>query len=533
MTILDPWGRAIPTDQIKRLRQPVAQPSFRAPRSPFSTYTPARGLTPESLAGILQESAVGQSQRYAQLLEDIEERDLHYRGILTTRKNQVAQLPITVKAAEIPGAEDHAQFLRCWISTGALRLALFDLMDALAKGYAILEIAWQTDPGAIWPLRFIWRHQRFFEIDWRDGETLLLRTAQDFEPLAPHKFLVHRHRTKSGQVLRGGLGRVAVWAWMFKAFTLQDWAIFARNYGQPVRVGRYGPESTEADRDVLWRAVANIAGDMAAIVPKSMEIEFVEVGDVSKGGDLYERRSRFLDEQMSKLILGQTATTDATPGRLGGGMEHRAVQEDYERADAGLLSASLNRQLVPQLIAFNFGPQVAYPEIEIGRPDEVPIAEVADTVDKLGPLGLRVQASQILDRLGLTAPAGAEHDVIGGRPALPAPGAAVAPMDPAAPADPALPPPPSPLMTLHASRAPEALEALLDRVSLDAQSALSGLTDAVRTELMAASDMQDLAQRIARLQLNPTELATVLGRGLALANLVGQRAVIEDMQAGR
>jgi len=76
-----------------------------------------------------------------------------------------------------------------------------------------------------------------------------------------------------------------------------------------------------------------------------------------------------------------------------------------------------------------------------------------------------------------------------------------------------------------------ALEALLDRVSLDAEGALSGLVDVVKTELMAATDLQDLAQRIARLELDPAELAQVLGRGMALANLAGQQQVLEEMRA--
>lgn len=527
--IIDQYGNPISPEQIRRLRQPVAQPSFSSPRSPFANSVPARGLTPESLAGILQQSALGQSQIYMQLLEDIEERDLHYRAVLTTRKNQVAQLPITVKAAaEDPVAEEHAEFLRRWLATGALRAALFHLMDGLAKGYAVLEIAWQTEPGAVWPLRFVWRHQRYFEVDWRDGESILLRTAGDFVPLAAHKFVIHRHVSKSGQVLRGGLGRVAVWGWMFKAFTLQDWAVFARNYGQPVRVGRYDMSSTEQDREVLWRAVSSIAGDMAAIIPKSMEVEFVQVGDVSKGGELYEKRARYIDEQLSKLILGQTATTDAIAGGHAVGREHRQVQEDYERADAALLCGTINRQLVPQIIAFNFGPQANYPEIEIGRPDEVPITELAETIGKLGPQGLRVRASELRDRLGLTAPEGAEEDVIGGRPAAPLTGAPPVSGGTAAPRPDQ---PPGKLLTLQAQQAPAALEALLSRVSEDAQGALSGLVESVRVELMAAQDMPDLARRIARLQLAPEQLAQVLGRGLALANLVGQQQVLEDIRA--
>jgi phage gp29-like protein len=103
-------------------------------------------------------------------------------------------------------------------------------------------------------------------VDTTDGATLLLRDVVR-EPLSPHKFVVHRHPQKSGLLLRSGLARLASWAWMYKAFTLRDWAVFVQNYGAPMRVGRYGPEASDEEKTVLWRAVANIAGDCAAIIP--------------------------------------------------------------------------------------------------------------------------------------------------------------------------------------------------------------------------------------------------------------------------
>jgi phage gp29-like protein len=76
-------------------------------------------------------------------------------------------------------------------------------------------------------------------------------------------------RAKSGLPIRSGIARLATWSWMFKAFTQRDWAIFTQTFGQPVRVGKYPAGATEEDKDTLFRAVANIAGDCAAIIPES------------------------------------------------------------------------------------------------------------------------------------------------------------------------------------------------------------------------------------------------------------------------
>lgn len=524
MSILDQFGKPIPASEFRRLREEVATPTLAGVRPVWSGH-PAEGLTPRKLAQIHRAAAEGDAVDYLELAEDIEERDLHYAAVLGTRKRAVAQLPVTVEAAsDDPGHVEHADFLREWLASGVVEEALFDMLDAVGKGFSVLEIMWRTEPGRVVPERFIYRPQRWFDTSREDGDTIMLREGATLQPLAPHKFFVHRHPSKSGLVMRSGLARIASWAWMYKSFTVKDWAIFVQNYGQPLRLGRYGPEASEADRRVLWQAVANIAGDCAAIVPKGMEIEFVEVKDAGRGAEIYERRADWMDRQISKLVLGQTTTTDAVSGGHAVAKEHRLVQEDIERADARLLSTSLTRQLAHAIVAFNFGPQDAYPSIRIGRPDEVPLKDVVDAVQKLGPIGLRVEASQIRDRLGLAEPA-EDVEVIGGRTAAP-------PVP-----QPALPAATQSalrrLVSLHASQPdPEHLEALTERLAQDAQGALTGLTDAVRAEIEAATDMQDLAARIARMNLDPTALAEVIGRGLALAHLVGEASLIDELRRG-
>lgn len=529
MTILDQFGKPIAAGDIRRLAEPAATPTpgLGSVRSILSSH-PAENLTPARLAAIHRMAALGYPLDYLALAEDIEERDLHYASVLGTRKRAVAQLPIAVEAASDDAAHvEHADFLREWLTGGVLEEALFDMLDALGKGFSVMEIQWDTAPGRIVPAALEYRPQRWFEPSRLDGRTILLREATTGEPLAPHKFLVHRHPSKSGLMIRSGLARLASWAWMYKAFTLKDWAIFVQNFGQPLRVGRYGPEASAEDRAVLMDAVANIAGDCAAIIPKSMEIEFIEPKSASDASGLYEKRADWLDRQISKAVLGQTTTTDAVSGGHAVAKEHRLVQEDIERSDARMISMTITRQLAQAIIAFNFGPQDKYPTIRIGRPDEVPIKDLVDAVYKLGPIGLRVEASQIRDRLGLAEPAEDEDvEVIGGR--APAPAAAPAPS-----AKPDLQAVTRRIASLHASE-PEAdvMQALTDRLALDAQGALGGLVDRVQAELQAATDLVDFGRRLAALDLDPAALAEVIGRGMAIAHLAGQAAVLDELQGG-
>jgi phage gp29-like protein len=529
MALLDQYGNPLPATARKVVQMPEqATPTLAGVRPVFSGH-PAEGLTPSRLAAIHRAAAQGDSLAYMELAEDIEERDLHYAAVLGTRKRQVTQLPLTVEAAS-DDAEHvrHKDLLVKWLRTGVLNAALLDMADAIGKGFSVLEIEWRNLGGEILPARLIYRPQRWFEVSDEDGEEVRLRDNVGTTPLAEHKFVVHRHPSKSGLIVRSGLARLASWAWMYKSFTLRDWAIFVQNYGSPIRVGRYGPDASEADKRVLWSAVSNIAGDCAAIIPKSMDLEFVEVAGVSSAADTHKQRADWLDQQISKAVLGQTTTTDAISGGHAVSQEHRLVQEDIERADAALLAGTITAQLFRRIVAFNFPSATDFPTARLGRPDEVPLEQVIAALDKLGPQGLEVEASEMRDRLGFSEPA-AGAVVIGGRKVVPT----TTPPAVSGATPVALQTVMGQLVSRHAANQdPEMVELLTRRLSQDAQGALAGLTDQIRVELQSATDMRDLADRISRLKLDPQEFAEVMGRALALANLVGQAALLDEMRGG-
>lgn len=399
--ILGPDGRPA---RREVLTQAVAGPSTSGVRSVLTGY-PADGLTPGRVAVILREADGGNPLRYLELAEIVEERDLHYVGVLGTRKRSVAQLQITVEAAsDDPQDVAKADMIRTWLGRDELQDELFDILDAIGKGVSYTEIIWDVSEGQWQPGSLEWRDPRWFAFDLVDGRTPLLRTETGNLPLDPFKYIHARVQAKSGLPIRGGLARHAAWSWMFKAFTMRDWAIFTQAYGQPIRIGKYEPNATEAEKDILFRAVANIAGDCAAIIPASMAVEFVEVKKASDNADLYRERADWLDQQVSKAVLGQTATTDAIAGGHAVGQEHRQVQEDIERADARTISAVLNRDLIRPWIDLQYGPQRAYPRVKIGREDRRDIAATAMALTQLVPFGLRVQTSDAADMLGFPDP---------------------------------------------------------------------------------------------------------------------------------
>lgn len=408
VTLYDAHGN--PIDRGK-LREELSGPTTTGVRTPFSGHS-AQGLTPQRLASIMLRAELGDATAYLALAEEMEEKDLHYRSVLATRKLQVSGLEMTVEAAS-DAAEDvrAADLVRDFLAEEILQSALFDILDAVGKGYSASEILWDTE-GARWqPREIVWRDPRWFGYDPLEGRTLrLVSETGMLEPLAPAKFVVHTSKSKSGLPIRGGLARAAAWSYLFKNFDIKAWLLFCEVYGHPLRLGKYDSQASPEEREILLRAVRNIAADHAAIVPQSMLVEFVDA-KAQGNAVMFEKLAEYLDRQVSKAVLGQTGTTD-TGSRVGTAEAHERVRADIEQSDAVQLAATLNRDLVRPLVTLNLGQRKVYPRLRIYRPDQEDVTALVDSVVKLLPFGLKVESSVMADKLGLPEP-DAQSELLG------------------------------------------------------------------------------------------------------------------------
>ncbi|WP_339457205.1 DUF935 domain-containing protein [Pseudomonas sp. EA_65y_Pfl1_P120] len=406
--IVDQYGRPI---QYDKLTEELAAAHTTGIRQVWHQSV-ASGLTPGRLASILQAAAEGTAHDYLTLAEEMEERDLHYASVLGTRKLAIAGLAIRVEAAS-DDAEDvrRADQLKEIVDSPEFGELQADLTDAMGKGYAVSEIMWDRS-GKTWnPSRFEPRDQRFFQFDRETGRELRLLDEADMlsgVALAPYKFIVHLPRIRSGLPIRGGLARLAAVGYMCKAWTWKDWMGFADIFGMPMRVGRYGPGASKDDINTLMSAVANLGSDAAAVIPDSMKIDFTQAANVAGAGDFFKGLAEWWDKQVSKAVVGQTMSTDDGSSQAQATI-HNEVRLDLLQADAKAESNTLNRYFVRPWCDLNFAPGRPYPRLIIDVPQPEDTKLLITALEKLVPLGLKVEQSVIRDKLNIPAPAvGAE-----------------------------------------------------------------------------------------------------------------------------
>lgn len=427
---------SLPQPDKATLTAEIASPTVTGVRQVIGS-DPSIGLTPQRLAQLLRAAEEGEAEEYLALAERMEEKDLHYASVLGTRKRAVSQLDVVVEAAsEDANDQANAELVRKWIARDALEDELFGVLDAIGKGFSVTELVWETSEKDWQPKRLCLVDPRFFQIDRNDGRTLRLREQGTYTDLPPYKFMVHTHQAKSGLPIRGGLARIAAWAYLFKNYALKDWVAFAEIYGQPMRVGKYPLSATADDRHTLLRAVSQIGSDAAAIIPEGMVIDFVRAEGASANAGIYKELCEFLDKQVSKGVLGQTLTTEV--GSDGGaralGDVHNQVRGDIRGSDKKQLGATLTEQLARPLVELNRGPQKAYPRIKLMDPEFHDPEKVLKVAGEAAKLGLRISKQDVLKKMGLKEAAPDEE-------AIDAPAPPPALVDPAAAPKPGMPKP--------------------------------------------------------------------------------------------
>jgi phage gp29-like protein len=362
--LVDQFGREI---EVKRLPE-TREIAVTTIRDRWSNY-PSGGLTPESLATIFKEADQGDVTRQAELFEEMEEKDTHLFSELQTRKNAVHGLDYEIapysESAEDKKIRDFAA--DCIFSLDSFDDALLDLLDAIGKGYSLCEIMWDTSGGKQALIsRLEWLHAKkavFYERGaanmWAKSYEVprILTEAEPFngEVMPAFKLVYHRYKARSGYDTRAGVLRVCGWMYLFKNYSLKDWVAFAEVFGMPLRVGKYDPGAGKEDKDALIAALRSLGSDAAGIISKNTEIEFVEAIKNAGTNNIYESLAEFCDKQMSKAILGQTATTEGTPGKLGNEDAQDRVRHDLIKADAESIGKTIRHQIIRPLVGYNFG----------------------------------------------------------------------------------------------------------------------------------------------------------------------------------
>jgi phage gp29-like protein len=407
-----------------------------------------------------------------------------------------------------PRAEEAAAFLREQLHRIQWDAVTDKMLWGLFYGYGVGECLYSRSSKRRVQLDAIKvRKQRRFA--WTPEMELRLRTLYepDGVPLPPHKFWVYSAGADNDDEPYGlGLAHWLYWPVFFKRNGIKFWLVFLEKFGQPTGKGTYPPNAQPEERQRLLAALQAIHVDSSIIVPEGMAIELIEAA--RSGTADYTALHDRMNAAIAKVILGQVASTEGTPGKLGGDDMHMDVRRDLTKADADVVCQSFNLGPARWLTEWNFGPDVALPRVWRDIEDSEDLNTRAERDKHLNDMGFRPTLAEV------HATYGAGYQDLG-------PPSVRSPTDEAAFA----------AATRRVRTVKDTVDLQADRLRTDAGPVLDELQAPIFALLDQVSSMDELVERIETLfpQLSPDQFAELMADATTAAQLAGRYDVLRGL----
>lgn len=496
------------------------------------------GLSPAKAARILKDADQGDIVAQHQLFDDMIDRDAHLRCEFDKRCGALLTLdwsiepPAGASRAEKKIAERVEATLRDTVDD--LEDVILAMMEGVGHGFAPIEIEWERW-GQEWIPNFHPRPQTWFKLDTTRRHLRLADGSPDgVEPVAMG-WIMHQHRkVKTGYLGRMGLFRTVLWPFLYKAYSIGDFAEFLETYGLPIIVGKYMSGATPEEKASLMRAVSALGHDARAIMPDGMALEIQKITGGGEGSH-HLNMVGWADGAQSKAILGQVLSAEAKATGMGSGVAdlHREVRGDILVADARQVAGTLTRDLVYPLVVLNGGGIDSYrlcPRwvFDLGEAEDIKL--YAESLPTLAQNGARIPVSWVHEKLRI--PQAGDDEAVFGAPA---------------PAEP--PPPETGGAVLRArwrraavaalsvvrppERDPDPADQILPRLAADTQPEIEGWLSSIEALLADNPDLSpsEILESLLSLfgDLPTEQLVEIMAQGYALAQLAG----MDDIDDGR
>lgn len=242
-------------------------------------------------------------------------------------------------------------------------------------GLSVAEALYGKDSREIYVDQIAVRDRQRFVVDGLLRLRLLTDTAPLGSFLPPRKFWCFISGGDHMDDPYGlGLAHHLYWLNQFKKGNLEHWLRAIDKFSSPTVVGEY-PSSWDAKKgDPIYDAhieglkanllknVTQLKSRSGLLVPQGVVLKMLEA-DLSRSGHVgQEAFNDRMDAEITRVLVGQTSTTEAVPGALGGNSEQQRVKIEYTKSDCDLIHNSLSSSLFAWLTQWNF-PNAATPRI--------------------------------------------------------------------------------------------------------------------------------------------------------------------------
>jgi len=444
-------------------------------------------------------------------LYDEVDRDPHAGAVLQSRSFSVISKDWEILPGEDTApAEKITEFVKDALKNTNFNQMRQELLQAILYGFYVSEVIWEIKNGNILPRRIRAKHPRRFS--FTTDRQLRLLTPQNMiegEPVPDRKFIRFTYGSSDNPYGKG-LGQKLWWPVWFKKHGIKFWMVFLEKFGMPTAVGKY-PSGTEPDQQsALLDAIDAIQNEAGVKIPDTMAIDLLEA--TRSGNVTYESLCEYMDKQISKAVLGQTATTEGTPGKLGNEDAQNETRQDVMEADAGLLDECMNNSLIKWITDYNFPGVSNYPRLHTRTEEEKDLKPLADRdkiiITDMG-MGKRIPETYISETYNIPL-ANDNEAVIGqvaGKQAL---------------------------MGIEkefsSGTAHDLADVLADRLDVESAGMVDDFTEKIKALVSKSETLEEVRDGLLDLypKMNASELGSLMQKAFTAAELSGRYEVIND-----
>jgi len=394
------------------------------------------------------------------------------------------------------------------------------ILEALFWGFSVQEKMFATDGSYITIERIEDKPQRRFVFNTA-GELRLLTTtdASDGEEIPIEKFVLSRHRATYDQPYGDALYAKCFWPYTFKHSGIKFWVIFVEKYGMPWIIGKHPRGISSDERTALLDRLEAAVQDAVMAICNDETVEFKDTGAKEQSSRIYDDLTHFCNKEISKVILGQTLTTEVSKegGSYAASKTHEGVREDIGDLDKKLAASVINEQIIRHLVSLNFSGAAA-PVYDFFEEEAVK-KELAERDKDLVEQGVRFKKHYYTRVYNIP-----DEEFEVGFPGRPAPDSRADRREAPAPES-----PPEAGAAEHAEARPdpdqEAVDELIDGAA--EQMTFEGLAAPVIEAIEQAESFEEIRERLAELygEMDGAEFEELLAQAIFAANMFGRYAV--------
>jgi len=395
-----------------------------------------RALNLDFIDNALRAADWGNMRMLTDLSRETIDTDPHLASVLNKRFGAITALPWEVRPADGPGIDrEKAKFYADVVRSQLKQLPNFSarinqLAWGLFDGRAALENEWfmtNTVPGlnvpshpsygsVSWMIKDIgWIHPRRLHF----GPDRELRVYDDLISgnfgqygIAlrdmQFKFIYWTPQLFGDYPEREGLSRRSLYWSFFKRFAARERMILLELFGKPWRWLEVEENST-ADTNDLESAdelLQNTGGNSSFRFPRGTKFKVEQPGEGA--GEVHQETIEESDKQLSKLVLGQTGTTDANPAGLNNAQANVMQDEQFMilMLDSVMISEVIETYLTDKIIELNFGNMALDHAPTFRLRADVPLDRVKELarLDAAIKAGLEIPLSEAYELSGFRQP---------------------------------------------------------------------------------------------------------------------------------